>query len=869
MDIKPHDYVGPFRIIAKIGSGGMASVYQAVDTRTDDVVALKVLLEQFSSKPSIIERFQREADIVQRLKHPHIVNIRSHGMIDGVYFIAMEYMAKGSLADLFETPHTVPLKVLSQYLIDIAGALGHAHDAGIVHRDIKLANVLLDANDRVGLSDFGIARLVQATTLTQTGITVGTPHYMAPEQIESARTVDHRADIYSLAVMAFLFVAGRYPFVGDSPLQIMYQHINDNTPSPGQYNPSLPPVVEDVIMRGMAKNPDERYQSAIEFANDFKQAIHDIPTDMQTYVQTQIISSQDFQRYSNKITTSSSAIESSGALSFDAPSTQSRPPSIPAKPTKSTKQPTLDETYVLPEDYQPGDAHYSPQPVVAPSQPSTAKKRRALLPLLVIIFMVSVVAIGLFALQSGAIFPVDPTQDSTSVVDATQDEGNLATSQMPIDASVTIAVATDDVPSATAQTTDSVVLSPTATATASVTASDEPTATDTATATATASDEPTATDTPSETPTVTNQPDATSTIRVRATPVRLTYLPPSNRVVVVGAQAVNIRTEPSLRSRVFDVAQPGETLQVLVAPTNINWIGVLQNGRMGWISSNLVDFETTSGQAILDAWQPVSSNDGWQPLSALIDGVSMVLVPAGCFDMGVDLDIELALCSQRLNADLCEPKWYEDEIPQHEICFDEPFWIDQYEVSNRVYDMFLPGNAVVDELPMVGLTWHDARAFCSLRGGRLPTDAEWEYAAAGPDSLRYPWGDVFVANGNFCDTNCTNESQRDERFNDRVATLATVYSFANGDSWVGTRNMSGNIWEWTQTIYDKDEFPYPYVVDDGRNAEATEDERRTIRSGSYFYHLGTLLTTARDGFPVSSTTRDLGVRCVLDIEAVD
>ena len=219
------------------------------------------------------------------------------------------------------------------------------------------------------------------------------------------------------------------------------------------------------------------------------------------------------------------------------------------------------------------------------------------------------------------------------------------------------------------------------------------------------------------------------------------------------------------------------------------------------------DCETADVPAI--ACTGVSTNDEWAPIIREFSGVEMVLVPAGCFLMGSsDEQIEYAL-----NEFLNKRSWYESEQPVHQRCFSRPFWIDLKEVSTGQYG--LSGWMSGDDLPRETITWFEAVNHCESRGVRLPTEAEWEYAARGPDNLIFPWGNTFDGSlVNFCDANCPFD-HRDEQADDGFADLSPVGSYPGGASWVGALDMSGNVWEWTNTIY----APYPYNLTDGREAE--------------------------------------------------
>lgn len=255
---------GPYRIEGQIGTGGMAVVYRASDPQGSPV-ALKILHSHWSTDPTLAARLRREAEIIRKLQHPHIVRVLEYGEHNGLPFLAMEYMAKGSLAERFAKPTGIPLQVMSRILNEISSALDYAHQRGIVHRDLKLENVLVDEQGRTALSDFGISSLIGATRLTMTGTIAGSPLTMSPEQASGMANVGASTDIYSLAVMTYLMATGYYPFTAESPLALINQHLTMIPPVPSDVNPALPKQLDQVLLKGLLKNPDERYQTAGEF----------------------------------------------------------------------------------------------------------------------------------------------------------------------------------------------------------------------------------------------------------------------------------------------------------------------------------------------------------------------------------------------------------------------------------------------------------------------------------------------------------------------------------------------------------------------------------------------------------------------------
>ena len=272
MNLAPGSAFGPFRVVALLGRGGMASVYKAYEESLDRHVALKVVHAEFLSDPTFPERFRREAKVVARLEHPHIVPIHAFGVEGGVPWMAMRLITGGTVATLLARGRLLPRDAI-RVVGEVAAALDYAHGRGVVHRDVKPQNMLLGDGDSVYLADFGIARLLDAPTqLTATGMIQGTPAYMAPEQA-TGQAVDSRADVYALGVVAYEALAGRVPFTGPTPVSILLKHVSEPVPRPP--TSEIPAPVTNVLERCLAKRAEERFASATEFVAALDAALVD------------------------------------------------------------------------------------------------------------------------------------------------------------------------------------------------------------------------------------------------------------------------------------------------------------------------------------------------------------------------------------------------------------------------------------------------------------------------------------------------------------------------------------------------------------------------------------------------------------------
>jgi serine/threonine protein kinase len=263
---------GRYRVEARIGSGGMGEVYRGVDTVLDRTVALKILLPQFARDANFVDRFRREAQAAARINHPNIVGIYDSGSDDETPFIVMEFIEGRTLADFMSGGGRFTAVHAVEVTEKICDALAFAHAAGVIHRDIKPANVMVTRKGEVKVMDFGIARIVAGPqTAPQTSAVLGTAAYISPEQAQG-QPVDGRSDIYSLGSVLYEMLTGKPPFTGDSPVAVAYKQVNEAPTLPSRSNADVSPLLDAVLMRALAKNPANRYQTAEEFRADLERA---------------------------------------------------------------------------------------------------------------------------------------------------------------------------------------------------------------------------------------------------------------------------------------------------------------------------------------------------------------------------------------------------------------------------------------------------------------------------------------------------------------------------------------------------------------------------------------------------------------------
>lgn len=265
--------LGQYRVLTQMGQGGMATVFKAYHPRLDRYVAVKVLHQAFLEDSNFLARFEREAQIVARLEHPHIVPVFDFDELNGRPYLVMKYIEGRTLKNLL-SERSLALGEIMRIMSPIADALDYAHRQGVLHRDIKPSNIIIDVNGTPYLTDFGLARMAQLgeSTLSH-DMLLGTPHYISPEQAMGSRELDNRTDIYSLGVVLYELVVGRVPFSADTPFAIIHDHIYRPLPEPMKVNPEITPEVSAVLEKALAKSSADRYTTATELVNAFKVAV--------------------------------------------------------------------------------------------------------------------------------------------------------------------------------------------------------------------------------------------------------------------------------------------------------------------------------------------------------------------------------------------------------------------------------------------------------------------------------------------------------------------------------------------------------------------------------------------------------------------
>ncbi len=264
-------HLGRYEIISELGQGAMGLVYKARDPLIDRIVAIKTinLNQALDEREEYEGRFYQEARAAGRLSHQNIVTIYDVGKSGDVAYIAMEFLNGRELRDILNEKPMLPVEQVLDIVVQVAQGLSYAHEHGIVHRDVKPSNIMMASDGHVKITDFGIARMASAAVRTQTGMVLGSPKYMSPEQV-MGKLADQRSDIFSLGIMLYEMLTGRAPFVGENVNAIMYQTLNAVPPPPSSLNPAVPEMLNFIVAKALAKKLDDRYQSVREMADDLR-----------------------------------------------------------------------------------------------------------------------------------------------------------------------------------------------------------------------------------------------------------------------------------------------------------------------------------------------------------------------------------------------------------------------------------------------------------------------------------------------------------------------------------------------------------------------------------------------------------------------
>jgi serine/threonine-protein kinase PpkA len=790
-----------YTVIRELGRGGMAIVFLAEDRRLDRKVALKLLPEDFQHEEGFRERFIREAKIAARLSHPNIIPIFDVGGTDDFTYYAMSYIEGVSLAQVIRKNGALSPKVISRLGIQICMALQNAHQHGVVHRDIKPENILIDAKRRPIVLDFGIAKALTETKLSQTGMLIGTPHYMSPEQIKTGE-VDARSDIYSMGCLLYEMATGKTPFHGKDPTSLMYHHVNELPPPPETLNPEISPALSRVIMTALAKKPEERFPTAAHLGK----ALHDAvegeigasAAPAQT-PETQSAKKPDPHRKPVPASTIDKTVV--------APPQDRQAGATPDVTETAAEMREVSETFVSGGSAEPhrekhqeqapgalGDTFIS-QKTAGQTEPQSSNGRKTNRGMLIGATiggfgLVAASVLGaLFLLNRPAAKPPLRTPVQTETRQQTTTEQTASTPVQALQES-SPAASTKNEPAPSSAQGAHVSVQPSQPATQPVTTQPQAQSQSQQTATTAGGDSKSLQSAPQE-PARTGQSP-----QLHATAPLTAKEQPSGQV------AVNTRPQTEKTGTPQAPSIPPIREQT-PAPTTE---------------------------------QPSSS----KPATAAIYWIS---IPGGTFQMGDSQgDLEPELMAR----------------PVHRVTLSS-FELSRDEVTVAQYAQFIsatghkPPSNWEEQLkrpnrPVVFVSWNDASAFARWAGARLPTEAEWEYAArGGTDGAGYPWGEA-------------SPEGRATYGRDWAKGAGWIASLTEPGSYppnrYGLNDMSGNVWEWCSDWFG----PFDNRVAVNPSGAPSSQNGRVVKGGAWNSAAKQVRNAIRGGLDPASANANIGFR---------
>jgi serine/threonine-protein kinase len=927
-------------------------------------VAIKVLPRQFTHDPKYLDRFQKEARMIAALEHPAIVPIHDFGEYNDAPYLVMRYMSGGSLRDRMSGA-TLTLEEIAPALERLAQALDHANELGIVHRDLKPSNILFDYEGRPYLADFGIARMAEAS---QTMTIVGTPAYMSPEQVESELVLDGRSDIYAIGVILYELLTGKQPYTAETPTGQMLMHITKPVPNILETNPDLPPETQQVIEKSMAKDRENRYQSAAELTTAVNVLLALETTAESAPTTLPVAAVPTVEENLTKLKAEENALPTEDALVEDqetgSVSLKSKPDHIASEDDVAPLEPEADR--VIPEVIDDGPRHVLETDVEMSLPKKTTVGRALPIWVWVLTALAILVIVGLgvrYVLQGGAAeeVPIETVAEVPTVEEAFEKTvaESRATEEIP-EESVAKDPASEEIPGEEGITADA-ALPPLGAAPGDtwvrpldgmmmvyvpegsfLMGSGE------------GDDD--------EKPVREVGLDAFWIDRTEVTNEQYTLCVSDgncersmfadssdyddDNYPVVGVTWKDAEAYCSWAGALLptegeweyaargpegnkypwgnaaadcDLAQFGDCEGHIIPVGSLvagqSWIGALDMSGNVWewvydwydkdyyanspadnpsgpgsgefkvlrggswngnefnlrganrlndlpgnwnvsfgfrcvVESTIADAGVIGTEELGEMSQPTATLTPTVESAPLVanlgdiwvrpfDGMTMVYVPDGSFLMGSE-------------------DGGDDELPIHEVSLDA-FWIDRTEVTNEQYRRCVDARSCEpsyyathemfngDDYPVVGVSWEDAKAYCSWADARLPTEAEWEYAARGPEGNKYPWGDEVPK----CDLARSYECE--------FATIP-VGSLPDGKSWVEALDMSGNVQEWVNDWYGGGY----YANSQGRNPQGPNSGyQKVLRGGSWDineYHL----RSASRLYDYSDAVNDgIGFRCAV------
>jgi formylglycine-generating enzyme required for sulfatase activity/tRNA A-37 threonylcarbamoyl transferase component Bud32 len=780
--------LGRYEILSELGRGAMGIVYKARDPNIDRLVAIKVISPDAGMDPGrakeLRERFKREARAAGRLSHPNIITVFDASEDEGRAFLVMEFVEGTPLDSMLHAGHLFSIEDVASIGMQVAQALDYAHQNGIVHRDIKPANIMLTKTGVAKVADFGIARLAEAS-VTRTGLAVGTPNYMSPEQV-AGHKVDGRSDQFSLGVMLYELLCFEKAFPGDTLTTVLYRIMQEDPIPIRRVNPALPEDVDVVLRKAMAKNPDDRYPRAVDLAQDF-----------------QIVAS------------GGTVAVTGGAANLDATMAEG----------VDTKQLAGLKTQTRPAASLGGETLSMDAPVVALR--GAGKKSR--LPLIA----ASAVAALALAIGLGWFFVIQPAQEAKRQQEEQAQLAQQKKQQQEEQAQLAQQKKQEE-------------------------KKGEPQA-------------------PPPKPLLDQLVLAKAIRRDGRPDGESKQFAASDPQVVLLASGKNLVEQTAVRVKWFDPENkeiPPSGVPKLTLDGKGGWRATAELALAGSAKPGRWKAEFSLGDHVTQALSftvtpPVEAKAPEPPTKAATAPVAAAPAPApasppapsgpraGALQKRGKDEAEMAFVSGgafTMGDTLGDGEPAEKPTSRVTLA---SFWIDRFEVTFDQFAKFVQGGGYKTQgnweqnrarggnHPVVNVTWADAVAYCRWADKRLPSEAEWEFSARGPEGRKYPWGNQWDA---------TRAAFRGNRGGNNAS--SPVGSYAAGASPFGVQDLAGNVWEWTSSL----EKPYPYAAADGREDPQVSGPRAS-RGGSWFTTQDLLRSSARD-FPSARSQNDkLGFRC--------
>ncbi len=841
--------IGPYEIQDVIGSGGMGVVYRAVQPALKRFVAIKILPANLARNKEFVERFLREARSVAALDHPSIVTIYDIGQSEGAYYFVMKFLVGDTLDEYIEEEGRLPLDRALLFAGQLADALGTAHESGVIHRDVKPANIIVDPREKkVVLTDFGIALTLEETRLTRPGTMFGSPIYIAPEQLEGD-DVDHRADFYSLGSVLYQMLAGQPPYEADMPMAILHQRIKDPEKSVREINPEVPRAVDRLVMRMMARNPDDRPQTAAEVLEALR-----------------VVGEQPDE-----------------PLSVDEPLVvtppEEEPPAYEPPPTVAVgglELPTETGETVLPlepvEELPAADAvHGAPRPGLA----KRFGVRRIILAWIgAMAILLAVLLVVVWWNRDTGPVTLEEGQQSARLIPP--GDGEEAAGETAVDEAVgeagEIAGDIGDTPAGTEKSLpEKSAEKETGLPAGKAVRTTEPAAVGGKPALAEVEDESAKGERAVRPTEVTSQEPAQQK-EVEQPPVSA----PVQTIPEVISEAEVTEQEPDLPVIGKENVTEGEENETVAESTpdealadEAELAGLATRIDRG-VTAGTVEGLEDAGQALTRFRELAPEDSRLERHTTLFDDAEKRLwqsrgITRG-FSIGPGVEMEFVWVPPgtfRMGTVTQKKSTHTAEGPKHTVVISQGFWLGTYEVTQAQWEKVMgrnPSNFKGADRPVDRISWNDAQAFVAKLNSsagagrfRLPTEAEWEYVCRAGTARSFFGGEINTVGCKYeahlapWAWYCHNSEDRTHPVGSRKP-----------NAW-GFYDMHGNVGEWCSDYYDRNYYEYSAI----RNPRGPDKGKtRVLRGGGWDFRAWDCRSAYRGNYRPTANNNSFGLRLV-------